>query len=205
MNVKQINIILTLLITSTLLSAQTPVQIKVDGMSCGFCVNGVEKKFSKSKEVKDLHVDLEKGLVTFNVNKGVKVNKDKYMGLIEKAGYEARDIKVGDEIKIETAPFAKQINYVPEPYEIITRTFKVSGNCDMCKKKIETAAKSVKGVKSAVWNAETQSITVKYDDNKTKLIDIHNKIASVGYDTDKVMADDKTYDKLHGCCQYERE
>ena len=55
---KQINIILILLMIGAVSHAQTPVQIKVDGMSCGFCVNGVEKKFSKSKEVKDLHVDL---------------------------------------------------------------------------------------------------------------------------------------------------
>lgn len=201
---KQINIILILAIFTTSIFAQTPVSIKVDGMSCGFCVNGVEKKFSTAKEVKDLHVDLEKGLVTFNVEKGVNVNKDKYTGLIEKAGYEAREIKVGNEIKADNKPYAKQINYVPEDAEIITTTFKVSGNCDMCKKKIETAAKSVKGVRSAVWNAETQTITVKYDDSKAKLIDIHNKIASVGYDTDKVRADDKTYEKLHSCCQYER-
>lgn len=84
---KQINIILILLLIGAVSNAQTPVQIKVDGMSCGFCVNGViEKKFSKSKEVKDLHVDLEKGMVTFNVAKGVKVDKDKYTGLVEKGG-----------------------------------------------------------------------------------------------------------------------
>jgi len=202
---KQINIILILLLIGAVSNAQTPVQIKVDGMSCGFCVNGVEKKFSKSKEVKDLHVDLEKGMVTFNVAKGVKVDKDKYTGLVEKAGYEPRQIMVGDEIKAETVGFAKQINYVPELNGIITSTFKVSGNCEMCKKKIETAAKSVKGVKSAVWDKDTKMITVKYDDKKAKLTDIHNKIASVGYDTDKVKGDDKAYDKLHACCQYDRE
>jgi len=125
---KQINIILILLLIGAVSNAQTPVQIKVDGMSCGFCVNGVEKKFSKSKEVKDLHVDLEKGMVTFNVAKGVKVDKDKYTGLVEKAGYEPRQIMVGDEIKAETVGFAKQINYVPELNGIITSTFKVSGN-----------------------------------------------------------------------------
>ena len=200
---KKINIILIFLMIGNVLISQTPVQMKVDGMSCGFCVNGVKKKLATAKEVENIDVQLETATVTFTVKKGVKVNKQKYLDLIEKAGYDPREIKVGDEIKSVKSAKAKQVNFVPEA-EIITTTFKVSGNCGMCKKKIETAAKSVKGVRSAVWNAETQSITVKYDDGKAKLTDIHNKIASVGYDTDKVKADDKTYDELHTCCKYDR-
>jgi len=34
--------------------------------------------------------------------------------------------------------------------------FTVSGNCEMCKERIETAAKSVKGVLSASWSVETK-------------------------------------------------
>ena len=32
--------------------------------------------------------------------------------------------------------------------------FKVAGNCEMCEKRIEKAANSVKGVKSAEWHAD---------------------------------------------------
>ena len=44
----------------------------------------------------------------------------------------------------------------------LTKTsFKVWGNCDMCKKRIEKAAKT-DGVKSAVWNEESKIITISF-------------------------------------------
>jgi len=200
---KLLNILIISLLTMAAAVAQTPVQMKVDGMSCGFCVNGVKKKLSTAKEVENIDVNLESGLVTFTVKKGIKVDRKKYLDLIEKAGYDPREIKVGDEIKSGKKAYAKQVNYVPAS-DIITTTFKVAGNCGMCKKKIEGAARSVKGVKFASWDAETNTLTVKYDDKKAALMDIHKKIAAVGYDTDLVRADDNTYNELHSCCQYER-
>lgn len=84
-------------------------------------------------------------------------------------------------------------------------TFNVNGNCGMCKTTIEKSLKNVEGVKFAVWNKETKKITVKFNPSVISLMDIHKKIAGVGYDTDKVKAKDEVYDNLHGCCQYDRE
>ena len=84
-----------------------------------------------------------------------------------------------------------------------TESFKVSGNCDMCKSTIEKAAK-VDGVSKAEWNKKTKVITLIYDPSKVKTEDVHKKIAAAGYDTEKVKADDKVYAKLPGCCKYER-
>lgn len=84
-------------------------------------------------------------------------------------------------------------------------SFKVFGNCGMCEKKIETAAKSVEGVEFADWDKKTKQIQVSYDSDKTKLDKIHKAIAKVGYDTEKVKADDEVYNKLHTCCKYERK
>lgn len=84
-----------------------------------------------------------------------------------------------------------------------TTTFKVLGNCEMCKARIEGAAKSV-GVTKAIWSDKTKMLTVSYDAGKVKLTDIHKKIAATGYDTDKVKATDKAYKALPECCQYQR-
>lgn len=84
-----------------------------------------------------------------------------------------------------------------------TETFKVSGNCDMCKAKIEKAAK-VDGVAKAEWNKTTKVMTVSFDASKIKSEDIHKKIAAVGYDTEKVKGDDAAYAKLHSCCKYRK-
>lgn len=82
--------------------------------------------------------------------------------------------------------------------------FKVFGNCGTCENKIEKAANGLEGVVSADWNKETKEMVVEFDEAKTSLLDIHKAIAGVGYDTDKVKAEDDVYDKLPGCCQYDR-
>ena len=85
-----------------------------------------------------------------------------------------------------------------------TDTFKVYGNCGMCKKRIEKAAKT-EAVSSVVWNVETKIMTITYDAAKVSTDDIQKKIAAVGHDTEKFKADDKVYEKLPGCCLYERK
>jgi len=83
-------------------------------------------------------------------------------------------------------------------------TFVVSGNCEMCKDRIEKAAKSVKGVSTAVWNSKTKKIIVEYDGVITSTGAIQKAIAKVGHDTDKYKADDKVYNSLHECCLYRK-
>jgi len=86
-----------------------------------------------------------------------------------------------------------------------TETFKVYGNCGMCKARIEKAAKSVKGVNSAKWSGETAMITVSWDESKSSLDAVSTAIAAVGYDTKWHSAKEEVYNKLPGCCQYERK
>ncbi len=85
----------------------------------------------------------------------------------------------------------------------MTTKFKVYGNCGMCEKRIEKAA-TIDGVISADWDEETKLLTVQFDETKLKPSKIHQAVAAVGHDTDKVRAEDGVYDKLHGCCKYER-
>jgi hypothetical protein len=85
-----------------------------------------------------------------------------------------------------------------------TETLKVSGNCGMCKKKIEKASKDA-GATYALWNKDTKILTVKYNSSSTNTAKIEKKIADVGYDTPDFKATDEAYNKLDGCCQYERE
>jgi len=84
-------------------------------------------------------------------------------------------------------------------------SFQVSGNCDMCKTKIETAAKGVDGVKKAKWNVVNEKMKIKFNPAITNADKIQKAIASIGYDTEKHKATDQVYNNLHHCCQYERE
>lgn len=82
-------------------------------------------------------------------------------------------------------------------------SFKVSGNCGMCKAKIEKAAKDA-GAKEAEWDVDTKMLTVSYKSSTTNAAKIQQKIAAVGYDNVGAKATTEAYNKLHGCCKYER-
>lgn len=84
-----------------------------------------------------------------------------------------------------------------------TDSVKVLGNCGMCKSRIEKAL-DVAGVSKAAWNADTQMLTVSYDQAKVNLNDIQQRVAAVGHDTPKYKAPDAVYEKLHDCCKYDR-
>ena len=80
----------------------------------------------------------------------------------------------------------------------------VAGNCGLCKKRIETAAKSVEGVSTAEWDEETKMLEVSYDSTKANIHQIHMAVAKAGHDTKMHKASDEAYDKLPACCKYER-
>jgi len=82
-------------------------------------------------------------------------------------------------------------------------TYKVYGNCDMCKKTIEKAGNKKK-IATVVWDKNTHLATLTYDSKKTSPDEILKQIALAGYDNEKFFAPDDVYAKLHGCCQYER-
>lgn len=88
--------------------------------------------------------------------------------------------------------------------KIVSSQFRVEGNCKMCKKTIEKAALSIKGVKMAKWDIPSNEISLIYNSRKADLISIHLAIAKSGYDTSETAANDKDYNELPDCCQYTR-
>jgi len=84
-----------------------------------------------------------------------------------------------------------------------TEAIKVSGKCEMCKSKIEKAAK-IDGVSKAEWNMDSKVLTLAYNPSKVTSDAVQKSIAAVGYDTEKFKATDAAYKSLPSCCQYDR-
>lgn len=82
-------------------------------------------------------------------------------------------------------------------------TIKIYGNCAMCKKTIEKAG-NLKSIVIVDWDVDTKIATLTYDSLKTNQDAILKRIALSGYDSDKFLAHEDAYNKLHGCCQYDR-
>lgn len=97
------------------------------------------------------------------------------------------------------------IEGINEVFHNETEVFKVYGNCGMCKKRIESSLKGVKGVSEASWDVKTKMITITYDPHVITLEKVKSLIAEVGHDTDEIKAKDSVYNQLPGCCQYDRK
>jgi periplasmic mercuric ion binding protein len=83
----------------------------------------------------------------------------------------------------------------------IETTFKVDGECNMCKKRIEKAL-DVPGVIFAEWNIEKKEAFVVYKPKKISIDEIHQHINAVGHDTERSLAPDSVYEQIHHCCRY---
>jgi copper chaperone CopZ len=83
--------------------------------------------------------------------------------------------------------------------------FIVHGNCEMCEKRIEKAALSLKGVKLADWDIPSNQISLIFNPKKVDLKKIHLQIAAKGHDTSEVLAKEIDYNELPECCQYPRK
>ena len=84
-------------------------------------------------------------------------------------------------------------------------TIEVNGNCEQCKKRIEKAAYTVTGVKSAVWDIESHQLSLIINEEKTTVLDVKKAIAKVGHDTEDVKTTQEIYENLHSCCKYDRK
>ena len=81
-------------------------------------------------------------------------------------------------------------------------TISVRGNCGMCKARIEKAAIKTKGVKYAVWQTDTETLTFIYNAKKTTVSQVPANIAAVGHEANGVAVVDSVYAALPMCCQY---
>lgn len=100
-------------------------------------------------------------------------------------------------LSIITAP----VIITAQDKDIVTEKYKVEGNCNMCKKRIENAA-FIKGVKRAEWNKDSHELTLIYRPSKTTADEILAHVAEAGYSSDKKQATEQAYKKLPECCQY---
>lgn len=82
----------------------------------------------------------------------------------------------------------------------VSTSFTVHGQCEMCKSRIEKAA-YIKGVKKAVWEKDSKTLSVLFRDDKTSLEAIKASILKIGYDVESTVAPMNNKNKLPYCCQ----
>lgn len=69
------------------------ITVKVSGMVCSMCAQGIHKKFSKLEEIKDVKVDLDTKVVSLSTKNDLDLSDAKIKELITEAGYNVAAIE----------------------------------------------------------------------------------------------------------------
>ena len=77
-----------LLFLNLLLIEPVVIDIKVRGMVCSFCAQGIKKNISKLKTIEKVDVNLKKGFVSIIVKDGESVDLNEIKQIIKDAGYQ---------------------------------------------------------------------------------------------------------------------
>lgn len=74
-------------------AADTRYVMRVDGLACPYCAYGIEKKLKKIEGARDIHIDLDSGLVEVTVPDGTELTEAAMKKLFNDAGFTFRGIR----------------------------------------------------------------------------------------------------------------
>ena len=80
-----------LLLFSLFLYEPQIVEVKIKGMVCSFCAQGLQKGIVKLEEVEKVEINLKKGYAKITVKKGETLPMDEVKEIIKDAGYLTND------------------------------------------------------------------------------------------------------------------
>lgn len=194
----------TLLFWATSICAQVPTYIfKVSG-NCGMCKDRIEKT-AKEAGAQKAEYSLDHQILTLTTESS---KTDAILKKIAEVGHDNEKYKADDKVYanlpgccLYERTIEPQLN--PSHHNHKSESYFVKGNCSSCKKRIEKAALDA-GVKRAVWDAETQTLNVDFNQNITSKEKILKKIAEVGHDNEMFNTTEEVYKNLPACCLYDR-
>ena len=85
-------VIFTAFSLASFASHATTIEMKVHGMVCGFCAQGIEKSLRKNDATTDVFVSLENQLVAVTIRDNADIPDAQLREAIESAGYDLKSI-----------------------------------------------------------------------------------------------------------------
>lgn len=80
-------------------AAEPQYEVGVDGLACPFCAYGIEKRLSSIDDVKDVAVDITKGVVIVTMTEGSVLSEPLAREKVEDAGFGVRSFaRVADDL-----------------------------------------------------------------------------------------------------------
>jgi len=89
---RKLILLLAALVSSSIARAET-IEMKVYGLVCAFCAQGIEKKMRSLTQTKDVYVDLKNRVVAVELKDGQTLSHDAFKAIIKDAGYDVAKIE----------------------------------------------------------------------------------------------------------------
>lgn len=173
--------------------------------NCGMCKDRIEKAVTGLDGIHSASWSVEDKMLTVAYHPE-KVDLMDIHHTVADVGHDTRKVRAEDEVyeNLHSCCKYERIEQTDEE-NLKSESFKVYGNCGMCKDRIESTAMELAGVQDASWSQQTNKVEITFHPEKVDLMDVQKAIAQAGHDTEKVEAPDEVYEDLPGCCQYTRE
>lgn len=90
-----ITTVFSLFLSLAAAAAEPPkvIEMKVDGLVCAFCAQGISKKLGKMDATADVLVNLEKGFVAVALKPGQDLSDEALKQTITEAGYSLKSVE----------------------------------------------------------------------------------------------------------------
>lgn len=137
------------------------ISFKVQGMSCSSCSTTIQKKLSSLDGIIKAHINIatEKGHVEYDSN---KIDVQAILRGVKDAGYKA---------------------ILEEEKNTEKVTLKIKGmTCTACANKVEKTLSKIEGIIVANVNFAVEKVSVEYNPQKVRLIDMQKKVSELGYE-----------------------
>lgn len=82
-----------LLLALSTASFASEINVKVSGMVCSMCAQGIQKKFKAEAAVKGINVNMDDKIVTIDTKDGAEISDETITKLITEAGYNVAKIE----------------------------------------------------------------------------------------------------------------
>jgi copper chaperone CopZ len=92
MNMRMTLRVAAALLLMPLAAQASTIEMKVFGMVCGYCAQGIEKSLRTHDATADVVVSLENKLVAVTTREGQDITDDELRKMITKAGYDLKSI-----------------------------------------------------------------------------------------------------------------
>ncbi|SNX81538.1 probable CCC2 - P-type ATPase, Cu(2+)-transporting ATPase [Melanopsichium pennsylvanicum] len=182
--------------TSPMTGAKVTASFQIGGMTCGACVETIEKMIRSQPGIESISVALlaEKATVTFD---DLIWTPAKVVEEIEDTGFDCTFLEV---IRTErkSADLASRefgVDITPPVPQLDTARLNVFGmTCASCSSTIEREMAKVDGVKSISVSLSTEKVSIDYEPSKLGVRDLVEHIEDLGFDA--VVDDDRNSTQL---------